>query len=218
MITLVSRWENWLASCFPVNVGKTAVCQNLRLGILSNKSLLYKLSQRSRIVTKPTKWHVLPAKTQISLGIRPVWSESSLCAQLVAKDPSFLQADSEDSDQTGRMPRLIWVFAGRTCHFVGFVTMRLKWYFIKWARSVMFLRYNCDCISGIILLHCIKYTFLMEWETKKIKHWDNEHEMTLNRTLQSNFPRINSHVSKTFNKGVVCISWSRLYYSCHSNE
>ena len=25
----------------------------------------------------------------------------------VAKDPSFLQADSEDSDQTGQMPRLI---------------------------------------------------------------------------------------------------------------
>ena len=32
----------------------------------------------------------------------------------VAKDPSFLYADSEDSDQIGRMLRLIWVFAGRT--------------------------------------------------------------------------------------------------------
>ena len=30
----------------------------------------------SRLRTKPTKWHVRPAKTQISLGIRPVWSES----------------------------------------------------------------------------------------------------------------------------------------------
>ena len=29
---------------------------------------------------------VRPAKTQISLGIRPVWSESLLCAQWVAKD------------------------------------------------------------------------------------------------------------------------------------
>ena len=48
---------------------------------------------------------VRPAKIQISLGIRAHW---------VAKDPSFLYADSEDSDQTGRMPRLIWVFAGRT--------------------------------------------------------------------------------------------------------
>ena len=54
------------------------------------------------------------AKTQISLGIRPVWSESLLCTQWVAKDPSFLHADSEESDQTGQMPRLIWVFAGRT--------------------------------------------------------------------------------------------------------
>ena len=78
----------------------------------------YDVCQR---MTKHTKWHVRPAKTQISLGIRPVWSESSLCAQWVAKDQSILPADSEDSDQSGRMPRLIWVFAGRTCHFVGFV-------------------------------------------------------------------------------------------------
>ena len=54
------------------------------------------------------------AKTQISLCIHPVWSESSLCAQWIAQDPRFLDADSEDSDQTERMPRLIWVFAGRT--------------------------------------------------------------------------------------------------------
>ena len=50
-------------------------------------------------------------KTPISLGIRPVWSEPSLCIQCIAKDPSFLHADSEDFVQTGRMPRLIWVFA-----------------------------------------------------------------------------------------------------------
>ena len=56
---------------------------------------------------KTNKVSVRPAKTQISLGIRPVSSESSLCAQWVGKDPSFLHADSEDSDQTGRMPKLI---------------------------------------------------------------------------------------------------------------
>ena len=59
-----------------------------------------------------------PAKTQISLGIPPVWSESSLCAQWAAKDQWFLHVDSEDSDQTGRMPRLIWVLAGRTLTFL----------------------------------------------------------------------------------------------------
>ena len=50
---------------------------------------------------------VRPAKTRISLGIRPVWSESSLCAQWVAKDPSFLHTDSEEYDQTGRTVTLL---------------------------------------------------------------------------------------------------------------
>ena len=50
---------------------------------------------------KPTKWALCPVKIQISLGIRPVWSESSLCPQWVAKNPlaSFLHADSEDADR-----------------------------------------------------------------------------------------------------------------------
>ena len=36
------------------------------------------LAHLSRRTTKPAKRHVRSAKTQISLGIRPVWSESSL--------------------------------------------------------------------------------------------------------------------------------------------
>ena len=86
----------------------------------------------SLLVTKPTKWCVRLAKTQISLGIRPVWSESSLCTQWVAKDPNLLQAGSEDSDQPGHpwMPRLIWVFPRHTCHFVGFVMWWLI--FVGW--------------------------------------------------------------------------------------
>ena len=43
----------------------------------------------------------------------------------------FLHADSEDSDQTGRVSRLIGVFAGRTYHFVGFVVLRLINVFIS---------------------------------------------------------------------------------------
>ena len=38
----------------------------------------------------------------------------------------FLHADSKDSDQTGWIPRLIRVFAGRTGQFVGFVMLRQK--------------------------------------------------------------------------------------------
>ena len=64
-------------------------------------------------MTKPTTW--LCAQRRL----RSAWASSqsdqfSLCAYWVAKDPSFLHADSENSDQTGRMLRLIWVFAGRT--------------------------------------------------------------------------------------------------------
>ena len=54
--------------------------------------------------------------------------QSSLCAQWVAEDSMFLYVDSEDSDQTGRMPRLIWVFTGRKGHFVGFVMRWLNYY------------------------------------------------------------------------------------------
>ena len=57
----------------------------------------------NHLMTKPTKWHVRPAKTQISLGNRTAFA----CAQWVAEDPMILHADSKDSGQTEWMPRLI---------------------------------------------------------------------------------------------------------------
>ena len=63
---------------------------------------------------KMAKWHVRPAKTHISLGICPVWSESSLSTWRKLGTLATHWAHSEDSDQTGRMPRPIWVFVGRT--------------------------------------------------------------------------------------------------------
>ena len=83
-------------------------------------------SEMSRLMTKPTKWHVRQAKTQISLGICPVWSESSLSAWRKLGSSATRWVHSEDSDQPGWMPRLIWVFAGRISYFVGFVMLRLK--------------------------------------------------------------------------------------------
>ena len=53
-------------------------------------------------------------------ALRVKSDQSSLCTQWIAKDPSFLHADSKDSDQTGQMTRLIRVFAGLACHCVGF--------------------------------------------------------------------------------------------------
>ena len=57
------------------------------------------------MIAKPAKWMCAQRR------LRSAWAsaksdQSSLCAQLVAKDPGFLHADNGDSDQTGRMPRL----------------------------------------------------------------------------------------------------------------
>ena len=67
----------------------------------------------SHDMTKPTKW-VCAQRRLRSAWASAQFDQSSLCAQWVAEGPRFLHADSEDSDQTGWMPRLIWVFAGRT--------------------------------------------------------------------------------------------------------
>ena len=100
-----------------------------------------------RSMTKQTKCSEHPAKTQIRLGGSaqcPVWSGPSLCVEWIAKDPRHIHADGEDSHQTGRMHRLIWVFTGRTCHFIGFVMLRLilsgsqksKWSEVSWVNVV----------------------------------------------------------------------------------
>ena len=60
---------------------------------------------------KTNKVTVRPAKTQISLGMRPVCSESSLSALRKLGSLATHWAHSEDSDQTGRF---------------GFVMSRLK--------------------------------------------------------------------------------------------
>ena len=58
-------------------------------------------------MTKPTKWPLHPAKTQISLGIRSVWSGSLLSAWRNTGSSPTHWAHCEDPDQTGQMPRLI---------------------------------------------------------------------------------------------------------------
>ena len=68
-------------------------------------------------MTKPTKR--LCAQRRLRSAWASAQSDQSLRWALNgSKDPSFLHADSEDSDQIGRMPRLIRVFAGRTFIFL----------------------------------------------------------------------------------------------------
>ena len=60
----------------------------------------------TQCMTKPTKWHVRPAKTRISQGICPVWPESLLFAWRKLGSLATDWAHSRDWSD------LIWVFAG----------------------------------------------------------------------------------------------------------
>ena len=77
----------------------------------------------SRLVTKPTKWVCAQRR------LRSAWAsaqsdQSSLCAQWVAKDPSFLHADSKDwLDWADAQADLSLRWAHN--HIVGFVMRRL---------------------------------------------------------------------------------------------
>ena len=106
-------------------------CSAISWALLRTSSLLSLVWKTKSSFKWATSWQthkmaVHPAKTQISLGICPVWSESLLPAWRNLGSSATHWAHREDSDQSGRIPRLIWVFAGRTCHFVGFVMRQLK--------------------------------------------------------------------------------------------
>ena len=105
----------------------------------SNKKIFYWCSSQ---LTR-----LYPLEVEITfLNWAAAWQnkQNNLCAQrrlisltrvlaMRCKDsqgPSASYADSEDSDQTGRMPSLILVFAGRSGHFVGFVMRQLISYLI----------------------------------------------------------------------------------------
>ena len=89
---------------------------------------------------KVKTWHLTPAMSlpqwfrgykQLNILMHIIFKHSphgaeslislrcALKGYVAAEDPSFLHATVK-TDQTGRMPRLILVFAGRTCLFVGF--------------------------------------------------------------------------------------------------
>ena len=50
----------------------------------------------SPLMTKPKKWHVHSGKIQISLGVHPVWSESSLSTWRIIGSLATHKANSED--------------------------------------------------------------------------------------------------------------------------
>ena len=107
--------------------------------------------------------------------LRSAWAsaqsdKSSLCTQWVAKDTRFLHADSQDSDQAWRMPRLIWVIPGSTsycwfCHVASHIRLTfwdhhfdMVCYFVTFIICVM-----------ICFLFLVPYWKAMIWATS----WEN---------------------------------------------
>ena len=101
---------------------------------------------RSSSMTKPTKWPVHPAMTLVSVGICPVWSESSLCAWRKCRSLATHWAHSEDSDKTGWMPRLIWVSAQSDQSLLG--TQVFCWF--------------CHVAAHILIPFQVAYKLFME--------------------------------------------------------
>ena len=89
----------------------------------------------------PIEWSVCSAKTETSLGIRPVWSASLQCTQWVAEDPMFLHADSKDWSD--------WVDAKADLSLLGAHAILLV---LSWGSSYIL-------ICSPILLPCVEDFF-----------------------------------------------------------
>ena len=169
-------------------------------------------------MAKPTKWHVRPMKTQISQGICPVWSESSLSAWRNLGSLATHWAHSKDSDQTGRMPRLIRVFAGHTLillvlsccgsilfkifrrQLLGILSLHLthkgllyfRWYKIH----VYAMNFPCHCY--LLMLYC-SFTIIRE----KLVFWTI---YTISLLLNSFFlQKICIYTTRILIENVLCI-------------
>ena len=128
------------------------------------KSCRYFSWDRSYNDRKHIFGHVCLTKIQINLCIHTVWSGYSLGAFCVAKDAKFLHVGNEDSDQTKHICRLIWDFAGHSCHkgmwnFRIIPDFRIENFHVSW-------NFIFSLVHKTILL-CQKYLFWL------IYAWNN---------------------------------------------
>ena len=117
----------------------------------------------SQYTTKPTARLVWPGKTQISLCIHAVWSESSMISCVFYSLGAIQRGIQENLCNTGWMYRLIWVFAGHTGLIVDFVVPWLKFQFF-------------------IINYCyLKPKILVPWSLRswELTLYDSQHEKML---------------------------------------
>ena len=134
LVTLYSRVENYQPTVIVIKNTEDEVCG--------------KLTHMSRRTTKLTKWHVpIEDSGQSEDSDQTVHPPSLIRVFAIrmkkAWSLSYPLSTQRDSDQTGQMPRLIWVFTGDTYHFVGFVMGRLIYdksiFHLRGFRLILFL-------------------------------------------------------------------------------
>ena len=140
----------------------------------------------SRLWTKPTKWHVGPAKIQISIGIHPVWSVFAVCLKKAWVLGYPLSAQRRLWSD-GHMPRLIWVFAGCTAILLdlSWGSSYQNWECTWWSNSSLATRrFVCKAVwllSGLLRLlflffflwaNCKMWAIL--WENLLLSHENNK--------------------------------------------
>ena len=113
-----------------------------------------KKTKLSHCTWKPTnnlcaQWRLRSARASAQ------FDQSSLCAQQLLAQYCFML--TVKTDQTGRMPRLIRVFAGCTCHFVGFV---LRWLKYSHSLNICLKKYHPEKLR--ILENC--WALIMSFE------------------------------------------------------
>ena len=123
-LTVVTTWFTMTVVLEMIMFTLITYC--LTTGAWTETNWIYDTFLMIQSTAKLTKWHVRPAMTQISPRMLTKVFARRL---LVANDTMLHHADSLDSNQTARMRKLTWVFAGRTRDLVClFVCFTMLWY------------------------------------------------------------------------------------------
>ena len=127
--------------------------------VLSCSCSYHMFHNMSHVMTKPTKWNVSPAKTQISLGIRPAWSESSMSAwrklgSLATHWAEQLRLWSDWADAQADLS-LRWAHS----HFAGFVMSYIVLIsaFLYIDKKSLIGLWCGDVLSGLFTCHKLQY-------------------------------------------------------------
>ena len=129
-------------------------------------------NHKSRLTTKPTKWMCAQrslrsawASGQSDLSLRCALSGWLRTQTFFMRTANY--ADSQ-ADLSSHPPRLSWVFAGRTCQFVGFVMRRLiRWLFEIFSRPEQLMCMGNEVFRSFNLY--IRCTLDNNDNTEKIK-------------------------------------------------